>query len=105
MVRLLVRSDIASNRIRKIIVACYMTTGKHIRLFVPFIFPMALRCGNYCKLKVSSYFYLVETGQAAESLMRDPISDEEREAAPSDTDSSGQQEKRSKDTESFISLA
>ena len=105
MVRVPVRCDIASNRIRKIIVACYMTTGKHIRLFVPFIFPMALRCCNYCKLKVSSYFYLIETGQAAESSMMNPVSDEERDATPSDTDSSGQQEKRSKDTESFISLA
>lgn len=105
MVGVPVRCDIASNRIRKIIVACYMTTGKHIRLFVPFIFPMALRCCNYCKLKVSSYFYLIETGQAAESSMMNPVSDEERDATPSDTDSSGQQEKRSKDTESFISLA
>lgn len=105
MVRLPVSCDIASNRIRKVIFACYITTGKRIRLFVPSVFPMVLRCCNYCKLKVSSYFYLVETGQAAESLMMNPVSDEEREAAPSDTDSSGQQEKRSKDTESFISLA
>ena len=105
MVRLLVRSDIASNRIRKIIVACYITTGIHIRLFVPFIFPMVLCCCNYCKLKVSSYFYLIETGQAAESSIMNPVSDEEHDATPSDTDSSGKQEKRSKDTESFISLA
>lgn len=105
MVRLPVRWDIASNRMRKTIVACYMTTGKHIRLFVPFIFPMVLRCCNYCKLKGSSYFYLIETGQAAESSMMNPVSDEERDATPSDTDSSGQQEKRSKDTETFNSLA
>lgn len=105
MVRLPVRCDIASNRIRKIIFACFITTGRHIRLFVPFIFPMVLRCCNYYKLKLGSYFYLIETGQAAESLMMNPVSDEERDATPSDTDSSGKQEKRSKDTESFISLA
>ena len=105
MVRLPVRCDIASNRMRKIIVACYITTGKHIRLFVLVIFPMVLRCCNYRKLKVSSYFYLIETGQAAESSMMNPVSDEERDATPSDTDSSGKQEKRSKDTETFISLA
>lgn len=105
MVRLPVRWDIASNRMRKTIVACYMATGKHIRLFVPFTFPMVLRCCNYCKLKGSSYVYLIETGQAAESSMMNPVSDEERDATPSDTDSSGQQEKRSKDTEAFNSLA
>ena len=97
MVRLLVRSDIASNRIRKIVVACYITTGIHIRLFVPFIFPMVLCCCNYCKLKVSSYFYLIETGQAAESSIMNPVLDEERYESASESDSSGQQVERSKD--------
>ena len=72
-----------------------MYTWQTCRLFVPFIFPIVLHCGNYWKLKINSY--LVETGQAAESSIMNPVLDEERYESASKSDSSGQQVERSKD--------